>query len=813
MNRILLLLILLALSSSKGADIEPPSSLSNSNVRFVCTKVAEKALFYSLASLFKTASIFSRIGSAICPPFAKECLLLSEHCDSLAKQALFQILKTPRSSQAPYQSWLLNKMLLSQIHADSSDEKELLQFLQKRWLAKSSGFHSWLIDWVFPCFNISFQVHPETGDYYARIPVSHLSETYKKRMLAWKERLPQPMDFPLILTRPYQLQDYLPACIVVKKEERHEESVNRCLAKLQETGGQVFIDLTAVLPGDREEPTKWKESWKNFQTSFVQAWKGLSLNLNNLLFVQRMDQEGIGGIRLLPLDTSTAQERHLQEQFLLEWVSRFGLSVNRVELDHGLEQTSSFTGELSLPPLSPSGKREFASYLSSIDENSFADHPQKRLMLKATIKLLQGLLNSIWKKDWQSVAASTTKSTLVQLSFSKIQKELALLQKEGEKLSFFDFASRIELIHADLTALLEIFSPFEQKDFAPIYERLLSNVPRSLKPFSSYALHSSGMTSLAGIFKAVEKTLGKSPRMLFGENTYYECINTALACANASPVQEATDEDYKEVDLLLAQFNPVLKRIDKEPTKYQLENVRDTLHRCFNTDRVKPLTVAIDCTIDFIQSPHIQKLLSEFESEIKKGELNIICFRSGLKYDLFGMDNYCGAPFFMIHNKDAKWNSFEPLVYDPLLQTDRLSANWFCLAYKHTGHELDLYRRQIFENTRALLSKLSGKLVQKENSSYFIVPIDKEAEAGFIDIKIAGPLHFERGCAFVTGSLFMKCLTAGHPIFCRSSLGFYHPNFTILEAEKYSTVRLTLGLDPSEVDLIADCFERIDALN
>lgn len=822
-NRILLFIIFFALPIGSRAELDdlpsqfelslaPPASPLQ-NLRVICTKVSEKAFFYSIATLFKSASIFSRVAGTICPPLAKECLMLSELCDAIAKHSFVQILKTSASALAPYQSWHLNKRLLSQIRANSSEEKELLHFLEKRWLAKSSGIHSWLIDWIFPSFRISVQAHPETGDYYARIPVSHVSDTYKKRMLAWKERLPQPLDFPLMLTRPYQLQDYLPSCIEVAKEERHEESAARCLVKLQETDTKVFVDLTAVLPPDRAERREWKEAWRNYQTSFVQAWKGSALNLNDLLFVQRMEQEGIGGIRLLPMDSCSSQERYLQEQFLLEWVSRFGLSVNRVELDHGLIEASSSTGNVALPPLPYAVKKEFASFLNSIDKRALACHPQKHLMLKGTIKLLHGLLDTISKKEWKSITSSLTKSTLVQLSFFKIKQQLELLQKQGNKLSFFDTASHIELIHADLTALLEIFSPFEQKDFAPIYERIITFIPTSLKPLTSYSLHSSGMTSLAGVFKAVEKSVGKTPRILFGENTYYECINTSLAIGDSSSVEEATDEDYKEVDLLLVQFNPVLKRITKEPTNYQLEKVADTLHRCLNAKREKPLTVAIDCTIDFIQSPHVKKLLSEFAPEIEKGLFNIICYRSGLKYDLFGMDNYCGAPFFMIHNEDPKWNSFDPLLYNSLLQTDRLSANWFCLAYQHASSELDLYRKEIFDNTRALLDKLSGKLVRRDGSCYYIVPIKADAQAGFVDFKIAGPLHYERGCAFVMGSLLLKCLTAGHPIFCRSSLGFYHSNFTVLPGEKYTTVRLTLGLDPAEVQVIAECFQGIDTLN
>jgi hypothetical protein len=66
--------------------------------------------------------------------------------------------------------------------------------------------------------------------------------------------------------------------------------------------------------------------------------------------------------------------------------------------------------------------------------------------------------------------------------------------------SFFDTAGRIELIHADITSLLEIFNPFSFADFPSIYRDLLTSIPTSLKPLTAYGVLSSGMTSVGGYF-------------------------------------------------------------------------------------------------------------------------------------------------------------------------------------------------------------------------------------------------------------------------------------------------------------------------
>ena len=165
----------------------------------------------------------------------------------------------------------------------------------------------------------------------------------------------------------------------------------------------------------------------------------------------------------------------------------------------------------------------------------------------------------------------------------------------------------------------------------------------------------------------------------------------------------------------------------------------------------------------------------------------------------------------LIHNQDPKWEAFDLLLSDPALQADRLSANWFCLAYAHVSDELEEYRKQIFTNTRALLQKIPPALFG--NAPYRVVPIAEDAEAAFVDIKISGPFHQIRGSTLVAGSLMLNCFENGHPIFLRPSVGFYHPNFTMLFSEENSTVRLTLGLDPAQVDILADCLQKICSLN
>ncbi len=745
----------------------------------------EKAVYLSASAALGSVSMLAHAGAKLAHLIFRESfneneyLLLKDLCESATKHVFSQTLN-PKNVPPSELSWQANHQFLSQIPAVTTEEKKLLAFLNNRWLSKSTGFFPSLVNWVCPCFGIGLQVNPESTSHYARNPRNKISETYEKKVRLWKKQLPYPQHFPLILTRPFDLKDYLPSYHCVALGEEIEEIVQKLMAP----HSKVVLDLTQVNRTDT-------------QALLLSACTKHQIDLNKIVCVQRVQQDAIGGLLLLPFEGASSSKIERDHRFLLKWVSTFGLSANRLELDRSLLPLNEVSSNSTAP--SPS-KESFLFHLTAFSKKWNSTHPQKNLMVHGTIQTLQGLMKRITDEKWSEMINCPTRSGIVMLSFQKIQEDLELLAQEEGAL-FFDIASRLEQIHASLSALLEIFSPYESRDFNPIYQNLLTIIPSRLSALTSCGIHASGMTSVAGIFKATQRSLGRAPRVQYGENTYFECIHMAEEVGETSLNQEA--------DLLIAQFNPALKRIDLNPTEYRVENIAEAVRQALNPHGI---TLALDCTLDFINSSKVKDLLDEFQEEILQGRLNVICFRSGLKFDLFGMDNYCGAPFFMIHNNDPKWDAFDALLTDPVLQTDKLSQNWFCLAYEYAGPYLELYRKQIFDNTRTLLSKIPERLFNI-HSKYRVVYCDPNADASFLDIKISGPHHQIKGAALVGGCLSLKPMEQGHPIFYRPSLGFYHPNFTMLFSKDNTTVRLTLGLDPSQVEVFTHCFEQIDALN
>jgi len=731
MKRVLFLLIFFSLAAANASDLE--DSLK---------KLSANALYYSTGKALQSAALIARVGWGISlfSPGSRwvrdECLLLSQLCHAAACHSFAQMGAPPPS---PYASWTRNKSFLATLPVSSKKEGELLLFLERRWLAKAAGFYPIIVDWVCPCFGISLQVHPESESSYARDPWTTTSGTYQKRALAWREKLPHPLFYPLILTRRANLGDYLPSSLSIPQGETMETTAERVALKMEEGGGVVIVDLTDVLPLSGANSKEWMESWSAYQKPFLEATEA-----GEILCIQRVSEKGIGGMRLLPFAGQSKEKIEENHQFLLERVAFLGLTANRIELDRLILPTNAPTRREDVISVDLQSKEAFISYLDTFQQKWQSTHPSKKLMVEGTLHVLGGLLASISEERWSEIEHSPLERSITQFSFLRIREQLELLMLQGEEESFFTTATHLEEIHSNLCALLELFPPFSLRDFSPLYQNLLTSTPDTLKPLITCALHAAGMTSMTGIFKGVEKLAKTKPLILFGENTYYECIKTSKWVGSSVSIDEATEEDWVEADLILAQFNPALKRINLLPKEYKVENIAHYLRQALRHPREKPLTLAIDCTFDFIDSPQVGALLQAFHREIESGILNVICYRSGLKFDLFGMDNYSGAPFYMIHNGASYWDAFDDLLSDQVLTTDPLSLNWFCLAYKYAAPELELYRKQIFDNTRSLLRQVPPRLFDK-SSPYHIVPVDQEANLSFIDIKVTGELHELRG--------------------------------------------------------------------
>ncbi|MCB1080407.1 MAG: hypothetical protein KDK69_01170, partial [Chlamydiia bacterium] len=403
MRKVLVLSALLLTTSLSGA--EEKQSLS------------EKALYFGVGAVLETAAIAGKIGwglSRLSPwnrTIGNECLLLSRLCSRAASQMFAQGFKGIPSFSLD--AWNMNQSLLSEIPTYSQEDQKLMRFLERRYLAKSAGFFPIIVDWICPAFGVFLQVHPETQNCYARNPSTTVSDTYKKRAEAWKEHLPQPKHYPLVLTRPANLSDYFPTLI--------------------DSQEKVIVDLTSAFSYEGRD--EWFEAWQKCQEQF----KGRFLEINQMLCIQYVEEDGVGGIRILPFSHQSAKEIEEDHQLLLERVAFAGLSASRVELDR--LSFESFKPKTHLSQTILTSKEDCIASLDSFQKKWRSSHPQKNLMVRGTLQVLQGFFDGISEDKWREVLRKPTHAAIMQISLKRIQEQLKRLVQEEETASFFETMS------------------------------------------------------------------------------------------------------------------------------------------------------------------------------------------------------------------------------------------------------------------------------------------------------------------------------------------------------------------------------------
>jgi hypothetical protein len=719
-----------------------------------------------------------------------EWYYLSDLCHKSAQYSLSQFFDPKESSpKESLSSWKRNQEDLSKIQPTSHETKELIEFLKNQWLSKANGLYSaeWL--WIAPCFHIHPQIHPRTTNCYARDPSKQASQTYHQCLNQWKTKLHHPKHFPLILTRPSSIQSYLPSYFSL-------ENLNTIESTL-ETNQRPIIDCTNRLHSASKNRKQWLQEWQLIEKTLH------PLDHMHPIYIEQLFDKAIGGIRILPRSNQSESQIDEQYQFLLQWISQFGLSATLPELNRHLSTSFSMTQHLSSNRKQISDPKNLIPFLDHLLQSEEKKIPHQEMLFTAIVSMIKGCIESV---DWNKIKNCQARSELVLLSISKIQE--LLISYKQQKPPFFPF---FEELNNHLSSLLSVVSPFTHQDFQRAYLNHARFIPDHFSHLCFSSLHASGMTSFGGILKAIHQ-ISQTPRILYGDNIYFESLGCLNQTTHAIPFSEASLNDFTSADLIIAQFNSSLKRDFKTINCYQIENISEIIQKANKRESQKPFTVAIDTTLDSMNSPKIHNLLSEFSDMIKDGMINFIFYKSGLKFDLFGLDHCAIAPFLIIQNNDKKWAPFKDLCEDPCLITDLQSINWTTLAYKTASTQLQEYRDLISKRTLELLQKIPKRMFESD-MPYRVVPFDETTDLSFIDIRISGPFHEQRASLLAAGSLYLHCMEGNCPMFFRRSFGFYHPNLGFLAGDNHSIIRLTLGIDPGQIDLFTRCFELIDSLN
>lgn len=516
------------------------------------------------------------------------------------------------------------------------------------------------------------------------------------------------------------------------------------------------------------------------------------------------------GIRLGAVRSRTALFDHYSLEDFLEKERNFGLkAIQTVEYAPLGKNIVYFPKKDSILELKlfERFERNFENYSDLLEIE-----PSMAVLGRATTEILKGLINELSEKTWKELNESPDTRLLIQTALFRLSQHLA---HAAHAIPAFDsspnakiaFVRSIELMHAEITTLLSLFSPFTESEFEPIYQLHLTHIPAKLRQFLKIGLGKTAMNTFAGINAAITRTTyPEQPHRVIDKNTYFEEVQVI---GYQKTTEEALkDTKSKKVDLYVSEFNHNIN-IDPQHHHYTPTDIIGEVEKLIaQKPLTKYLTVAIDLTIDFTNSSKVEELLNHFENEILDGKINFIFFKSGLKFDMLGMDSYYGAPFYLINNGDKQWNEMNKMIKNPLYKTDLLSVQWFCLANKYAFQEMEDYRKVIFHNTRAILNQLPDPLNPKNKGSVQVSTSDPKMDTCFLDIKTPGrglnALNLEE-------RLINKFEKYGSILHARSSFGFTHTNYTvIMSSEGFPTnLRINPGLDPLDVKIINEFLDDI----
>lgn len=765
--------------------------------------------------------------------------------------------------------WHLNCALLRDAMeaATTSEQKQQIRFLAAQYLSKSAPIRLKLIKLINRKLTKDFQAIDTLSFSYHRGSLSLFTKIFEK----FNKDLPLGNKSPFIPTDTDQFEHLFPLKFTVIDPKNFEEMRAIFESHFQkgdrpwkiDLEKPLLFDLTQLLKGDlkneKEFITKYEEFKKNLDSYIDSLSKELISNnpalrkhkgevknfiKKSITSVCRVQWGEISGIKVLPLFSKLQGTKLLKRnQHLMEFIEETGILMGAVHMRrhapeaYGIDEDIRYavpviprektTEEIQEKPTKSEFKNlslftRLTTLFSTADEIAkskieeigqsekvkiLSTKPHIVLLGKATMDLLNGLMEEITEEKWNRLYQDPVRGPVLHASLFKIRNFLATAELSTE--NYAKFAQEIELAHCEIATLLELFLPFEEGSFEETCKEKLgaSLAPTELVSFFRAGLGKTSVNICAGINEAVLRQKPDAQRV-YSTGFYYE----QAALSGSQNFDEIIENpDAPKVDLHFGQSNPGIE-VTADTTEYKRRDIAADVRQLLEKDKAaEHLTVGVDCTIDSLYSSDIRNLLEEFKDKIQEGRLNFIFFRSGQKLDQMGMDCYYGAPFYMVNNAGEQWKNFDTLLNHPVHQADILSQQWFCLSTKYAADSLEKYRQLIFDNTRYVLDRIPENLRpgKKNKQQIRINTIANDIKATFLDLKVTGPSHQGRSAVFL-GMLYQMFEEKGIKLFTRGSFGFYHINSTVFQVnaiKEASTTRINPGLNPEENDALLEYLE------
>ncbi len=399
---------------------------------------------------------------------------------------------------------------------------------------------------------------------------------------------------------------------------------------------------------------------------------------------------------------------------------------------------------------------------------------------------------------------------------TSLEMWLGIIEPAGNSTvgNFSRFTDYIELSHAELRTILAIANPYPYEDdrvlFSDIYINLLKNhevLPEPLHGNATAGLAKTGVNAYAAAMVAAMQTVTDDHfSAVYSQGFYFEQIPFI---GNDREITQVFGRGLdRKIDVYACQIHPGVE-IATEHYRYESHNVRRDIDRILRLNRTTntKLTVIMDCTIDYVESEDIRQLLLAYQHQVLTGNLNFVFFRSGQKYDMYGLDNYYGAPFFIVNNQEGIWRRFNEIPICSAVKADELTHNYFSMSYLAAPVGADEYRRLVFDNARYLIDRTPPELIATPENIRQRIRISQAGDGmnlSYLDIKVYGFCHYLRSLVLMRYFYYL-CSKEDVKAYTRASFGFQHTNFITINVNfvpDSTTIRLSPGICRDELDVV-----------
>ena len=231
----------------------------------------------------------------------------------------------------------------------------------------------------------------------------------------------------------------------------------------------------------------------------------------NITCICRVQTKEVTGIKVLPLFQNIKKEGVSKvHHALADFMTSTGIGIGGVNLQKKLVNALAEQSDVKYAVKSEPYQKRALYY---VDEKDFTRRntyqrmlglfssptphmpPPIHLLGKATMDLLEGLFSKLTNRDWKAIDPAFM--PIVQSSLYRIHENLAVAELNLNNFNLF--AGRIELIHAEIATLLELFKPYKEGDFDKIYSQAVQPMlPPELKQNFTVGLGKTSVNVFSG---------------------------------------------------------------------------------------------------------------------------------------------------------------------------------------------------------------------------------------------------------------------------------------------------------------------------